>query len=1003
MSSASAGEAMSLAAIQSILDRRELIDAHVAELAHSGITRDKAIAEGIRSVTDPKLIARILGWNRPAKKLGPCLMFAFRDVNGVLLAEYARLKPTCPRLDKEGDRKGRLIKYESPMGMPNRVYIPLGALAAVAAPAAELFLTEGEKKSLKATHEGFPTIGLVGVWGWQEKRPRNFDGHPTGERRLIPDLAAISWAGRRVVIVFDSDAVRKPDVLAAETALADLLVAHGADVRVIRLPEPSQSDGTLQKCGLDDYLIANSAESLQVLINGTPSHVRTPPNAVGPPPGRRLVEGNHLTDSGYAVLGGNTYHCTLTTDDGDNLKIQRRMKLANFSARIIGETIVDDGAEPARHLQIEIQQPKRAVVSAMVPIERWVGLDWIVETFGPRHIIQPGNGKRDHLRCAIQELSGDELVTRTIYTHTGWRKIEGRWNYLHAGGGLVPSVPSVPVSGIDVRLAGAMERYRFPPAPTGEALISAVRSSLGILNGLAPDPVAFSLLAITYRAGLDSPDFSGWLAGPTGAQKSELAALGQQHFGAEMVRIKLPGNWSSTDNALEGMAFSVKDALFVIDDFAPPTSRGDSDRQQRAAERLIRGQGNHSGRQRMRQDSTLRPAKPPRGLILATGEDVPRGHSIAARLWIIEVKKGDVNKARLTECQRDAANGQYAAAMAGFLSWLASQYDDILLRLGEERAECRDRLVGRYPHVRMPDTIANLLLGLRYFLRFAEYVGAISSLEHQQLWQRGMDALHAVAGRQGEHQRAVDPVSRFPELLASVIASGRGHIAGADGDEPGLPPGPTAWGWEGREFRSGPEAVGINYVGRGKKIGWVKGEELYLEPDSTYAAICELTREQGGTYPVAQQTLCNRLREAGHVLRYESGRNTYPITLEGVRRRVLIFSTSILLDAPSPSVQPGQTGQTGHTQVIPSDSGHNQRPGSPATGEKPGQRSGTLPDTSPVSFPEVVTVNQLPGREFGHMNVEKTGSVPVVPVSCAMGADVACSDPRGELDTEGEL
>ena len=48
----------------------------------------------------------------------------------------------------------------------------------------------------------------------------------------------------------------------------------------------------------------------------------------------------------------------------------------------------------------------------------------------------------------------------------------------------------------------------------------------------------------------------------------------------------------------------------------------------READRLVRAQGNRSGRQRMRQDSTLRPAKPPRGLLLSTGEDVPRGHSL---------------------------------------------------------------------------------------------------------------------------------------------------------------------------------------------------------------------------------------------------------------------------------------------------------------------------------------------------------------------------------------
>ena len=37
-------------------------------------------------------------------------------------------------------------------------------------------------------------------------------------------------------------------------------------------------------------------------------------------------------------------------------------------------------------------------------------------------------------------------------------------------------------------------------------------------------------------------------------------------------------------------------------------------------------------------------AQPPRALLLATGEQVPQGQSIRARLLIVEVKPGDVNR-----------------------------------------------------------------------------------------------------------------------------------------------------------------------------------------------------------------------------------------------------------------------------------------------------------------------------------------------------------------------
>ena len=58
--------------------------------------------------------------------------------------------------------------------------------------------------------------------------------------------------------------------------------------------------------------------------------------------------------------------------------------------------------------------------------------------------------------------------------------------------------------------------------------------------------------------------------------------------------------------------------------------------------------------------------------IAATGEDVPRGHSLAARVAIFEVARGSVDFTCLSECQRDAAAGKYAAAMAGFVRWLGN-------------------------------------------------------------------------------------------------------------------------------------------------------------------------------------------------------------------------------------------------------------------------------------------------------------------------------------------
>src|SRR5262249_39092121 len=159
----------------------------------------------------------------------------------------------------------------------------------------------------------------------------------------------------------------------------------------------------------------------------------------------------------------------------------------------------------------------------------------------------------------------------------------------------------------------------------------AIRESLRLLD-IAPDVVTVPLLTAVFRSVLGDTDFSIHIAGPTGIGKTELAALVQQYFGSGLDARHLPGNWSSTGNALEGLAFVTKDALLVIDDFAPQASAADAFRLQREADRIFRAQGNRAGRLRMWADTTLRSPKHPRGLVLSTGEDVPLGQSLRARV-----------------------------------------------------------------------------------------------------------------------------------------------------------------------------------------------------------------------------------------------------------------------------------------------------------------------------------------------------------------------------------
>jgi hypothetical protein len=252
-----------------------------------------------------------------------------------------------------------------------------------------------------------------------------------------------------------------------------------------------------------------------------------------------------------------------------------------------------------------------------------------------------------------------------------------------------------------------------------------------------------------FRSVLGAADFSLHATGPTGTFKSSISALMMQHFGRGFDARHLPGSWSSTANANSALQFILKDSLFIIDDFVPRGSRADVERLHRDADRIFRGQGNNAGRARLNRDGmSLRESHPPRGVTLSTGEDVPPGESLAPRVWFVEFSSGSVDTVRLTACQADAAAGLYAQAMAGFIQWIAPQYASIKKSLPQQIERFRAVATRKAQHNRTPEIVANLMIGMQYFLRFAVEVGAVTKVDANKIYKGAWKVLLESAAAQ---------------------------------------------------------------------------------------------------------------------------------------------------------------------------------------------------------------------------------------------------------------
>ncbi len=534
----------------------------------------------------------------------------------------------------------------------------------------------------------------------------------------------------------------------------------------------------------------------------------------------------------------------------------RKQRLANFKARIASDAIHDDGAEPRRFFHIEASVEGNAA-SFVVPASQFSALNWVSANLGARAWVDAGVLVKDQVRVAIQQLSTG-IVQRQVYAHTGWRNIDGAWVYLHAGGAIGKDGA---LENIEVRLSDKLSHYVLPEPPRGEALAEAVRSSLSLLD-LACDRVTVPLVATVYRAVLKACDFATYLAGPTGTFKSELAALGQAHWGPGWRGRNLPGNWASTANSLESAAFLAKDALFVIDDFNPRGSQSQVAAWHDKADRVLRAQGNNSGRGRCHADGSLRAERAPRGAILCSGEDVPAGHSLRARLFIVAVAKGDIDPRSLARAQNLAAKGVFAAAMAGFVRWLAGRYEETLSHYEGDVKALRAHAGASSAHLRTSDIVRSLIASWRIFLSFAEETGALAPVEKAELEARAWHALSDAAGDQDELQGAADPILRYFELLKGALLSGKAHVAAVDH---GPPQAAELWGWRKRDDR-----IAFGWEARGDRIGWLGGEgDLYLEPMAAYLLAEKLAAIEGQALGIGRATLEKRLHERGFLASVE--------------------------------------------------------------------------------------------------------------------------------------
>ncbi len=319
-------------------------------LERSWISRELANAAGIRRVTSQDG-SQVVGRNGTGDYAG--LIFPYKWPGEDTPRDY-RLRRDHPELEHKPDGTVKeKRKYLSAPGRSNLLYIPCGVdpelLSDTTVP---VIVVEGEKKALSfrrlagqdSSEMRFVPIGLSGVWNWRGtigKEPGP-DGGIRPVKGPIPDLDRIPWKQRKVIVIFDSDAIRNHSVEQARKALVCELERRGSDVLQVDLPDLPGLD----KAGADDFL-AHPDGGPKRMLSLIESAARRQPDAAS-----RLLE--------RAGIGALTDQSTI--DDVESALRQLRREVAGVD--MLREAAVR--ADAVKHLSdIGIQAPAQLVSAAL--------------------------------------------------------------------------------------------------------------------------------------------------------------------------------------------------------------------------------------------------------------------------------------------------------------------------------------------------------------------------------------------------------------------------------------------------------------------------------------------------------------------------------------------------------------------------------------------------------------------------------------------------------------
>lgn len=528
-------------------------------------------------------------------------------------------------------------------------------------------------------------------------------------------------------------------------------------------------------------------------------------------------------------------------------------RLSTFVALPTKIITKDDGVTVEKYFEIEgWTKNGYPLPTVSVKADDFGGMGWVLRNWDFAANVMPGNTVKEQLRYVMTEVGNQSASRETVYTHTGWRKIGGKWVYLYPGG-------AIGTEGIRVEMENALSRYGFNSELEEEPMVTMALAH-EFKDAMSPH-VSIPLLGVAFLAPLREfleigghmPRFAVWLKGDSGVRKTTASALALSFYGNFRYSDPMPASFHDTANSIRRKAFVLKDSLLVVDDFHPETNLQERRRMESLVQALSRAYGNGDSRGRMTSERKLEDAMPSRGLAIMSGEQAPDvGPSGATRFYMITVERGDIEiNEQLEAVQELASQGYLRKAMADYIAWIGQHADKLIGTLPDMYVRLRKQAASETAsdaNGRAAEAAAHIMLGYEMMLCYMSDIGAISEeqaeTERAEAWRVIMDNSRG----QTDEAREIRPVNMFLTAVQQLLASKQATVRDISEPNPGgtLP----------------------------TSIGYCDQQYYYLFPDVVFARVCKLYSDQAVVFPLGKSALFKQLGSEGVLVPDGSGKAT---------------------------------------------------------------------------------------------------------------------------------